>query len=380
MPDTLVFTNNAVAIVNTDLAAGDTVLTLAPGDGDKFPPTLGAFFSLTLEDRRVQPVQREIATCTQRLGDVLTLRRAQEGTLAGKFNAGFTVSNRLTAQPLNVIMSSAVALNSLWLGVHPIPPTTGTAGEPIPLGAMYFNSVTGLMYTWDGTQWRSLFVPQQALTIRLFYVATAGQTDFGNDADLRGFTLQLNAVDQAPVMVYRNGELQWLTGGTGARGDYTVDYANNKIVLVAPAVAGDEYEIDQLVPISRLPPAATDTRPLRDINLDPATGTPGYINGERVLFPLAEPDGDAITVDNAHQLGIMLDGVQQRPGVDYTATGTSLSFAFAPPAGTSFWGYYYGVRGGTLLSVPAPTIVGQILIADADLEPVWSTVLDEGTY
>lgn len=373
----LTFTNNAVATINHDLAVGDSVLHLQAGEGAMFPE---GNFRLTLEDRRLYPVQREIVHCVSRAGDDLTVKRAQEGFAAKAFISGFTAGNRITAGSLNVLMAAATELTSLWLGVHATPPTTGLDGGPIPIGAMYFNSDTGLMYTWDGTAWRSLFVPQQALTIRLFYVAVGGETEFGHTPDLRGNTLNLNEIDQAPVMVYRNGELQWIADGTGPRGDYSVDWANNKILLVTPAVAGDEYEIDQLVPISRLPPAATDTRPVRDINLDPVTGVPGYIDGVRAAFPLKEPDGADLVIDDPYQMGVFLDGVHQRPAADYTTVGSVLTFTEAPPAGTSFWGFYYGVRGGTILTVPLPTIVGQILMANAALEPEWQNVVDEGTY
>lgn len=378
MSQPMQFVNNAVSTSVDSLANDAGSIQLRAGDGAMFPS--GAEFRLTLEDRRIWPVQREIVHCTSRSGDTLYIRRAQEGTTAKHFLVGYTISNRITAGALNVIMQSGQTLTEYWLGVHSVPPTVGNDGGPIPTGAMYFNSTTYLTYTWDGTAWRSLLVPQNALTIRLFYVATGGETEFGETPDLRGFTLQLNEIDQAPVMVYRNGELLWIADGTGARGDYTVDWVDNKIVLTTPAVAGDEYELDQLVPTSRLPPAATDTRPLRDINLDPVTGLPGYIDGVRSDFPLKDPDGLDLTIDDPYQLGIFLDGVHQRPMADYTVASSTLHFLEVPPAGTTFWGFYYGVRGGTILTVPAPTVPGQILIASPALEPEWSTVLDEGVF
>ena len=59
---------------------------------------------VTIEDRRSGQI--EICECTQRSGDSLTVLRGQEGTTAQAFEAGATVSNRLTAQTLTILMSS----------------------------------------------------------------------------------------------------------------------------------------------------------------------------------------------------------------------------------------------------------------------------------
>ena len=44
------------------------------------------------------------------------------------------------------------ALTSLYLGVHPVPPTTNNNGGPIELGSIYYDSTTDKAYVWDGSQ------------------------------------------------------------------------------------------------------------------------------------------------------------------------------------------------------------------------------------
>jgi hypothetical protein len=74
-------------------------------------PALGAgdYIYLTLEDRRVVPNLREIVRCTARADAVLTIVRAQDGTVAQDFFTGSTVSARLNRAALTAYVSGAVA-------------------------------------------------------------------------------------------------------------------------------------------------------------------------------------------------------------------------------------------------------------------------------
>lgn len=95
------FKNNSSALLDEDLQPSDLTITLAPGEGDRFPqPDNGdpdSFAVLTLED---VSGNIEITKMPERTGDVLTIERAQENTAALGFAAGSRVELRLTSGTL----------------------------------------------------------------------------------------------------------------------------------------------------------------------------------------------------------------------------------------------------------------------------------------
>lgn len=97
---TELFTNNAVSTLTANLSSGAT--TCAVANGGLFPsPTVGQFFRLTLTS--IVTGASEIAYCTGRSGNVLTIIRAQEATPTSTigsplaFLAGDGVANQVTA-------------------------------------------------------------------------------------------------------------------------------------------------------------------------------------------------------------------------------------------------------------------------------------------
>lgn len=336
----LLFANNAVSTVQSSIGVGSTQLTLATGKGALFPsPGLNQFFKLTLEDLRENPIKREIVNVTQRVGDVLTIVRAQEGTAAQAFSSGFVASLRMTAETMATLSNAVNDFLDLFLGVFATPPTTDNNGNPLQLGAVYFNSTTLKFYQWDGTAWRGMLQLTQGVTNRLFYDAAGGQTLFGDLPDLLGNTLTLTPGGTEPVEVWKNGLKLRLDDGSGTMGQYTVDYANNRIVLLTGAALNDEIELAQLVEAMII--GVVDVRTMRDINLDPGTGTPGYINGARATFKIRDAGNNPVTPDSAFALQIYLDGVPQQPGVNFTVLTDEVTFDENLPAGTLFWGTYF---------------------------------------
>lgn len=93
--------NNAVGKFGGAVTDTATSIPLLAGDGAKFPqPGAGDYFPVTFVK---DTGELEIAHCTARVGDVLTVTRGREGTLALAFNAGERVSLRLTAQAITDI-------------------------------------------------------------------------------------------------------------------------------------------------------------------------------------------------------------------------------------------------------------------------------------
>ena len=104
------FTNFGSAALAETVAAVDTTLTLVAGQGSLFPaPGPGEVAALVLRKPDGTP---EIMHCTARVGDVLTVVRAQEGTVAQEWvvtggGDPVLVSNRVTAAFLNGLTWSA---------------------------------------------------------------------------------------------------------------------------------------------------------------------------------------------------------------------------------------------------------------------------------
>ena len=91
------FSNHARGKSSVLILAAGTTLTLDTGDGDQFSsPTSQSYEFLTL----VNGVLWEIVKVISRTGDVLTIERAQEGTLARDWPIGTTVDSRVTAETL----------------------------------------------------------------------------------------------------------------------------------------------------------------------------------------------------------------------------------------------------------------------------------------
>ena len=100
------FTNNSFSTLATDITAVATSVTLATGDGDKFPVLSGGdVFDITLTQAGDE-TSWEVARCTARTGDVLTVTRGVEGTAAA-WATGSKAECRITAAWLNRAASSS---------------------------------------------------------------------------------------------------------------------------------------------------------------------------------------------------------------------------------------------------------------------------------
>lgn len=96
------FANNAASTLAAGITNFATGMTVAAGDGAKFPAITGAdYFLVTLfQYSGANEINHEIVKVTARTTDALTITRAQEGTSARAFNAGDKVELRLTSGSL----------------------------------------------------------------------------------------------------------------------------------------------------------------------------------------------------------------------------------------------------------------------------------------
>lgn len=91
----VILKNNAVSTITTAISASDVGLAVAAGTGTLFP-TLGAsdYFYATLVSAGGT---YEVIKVTARVGDTMTIVRAQEGTTAQSFASGSRIEVRVTA-------------------------------------------------------------------------------------------------------------------------------------------------------------------------------------------------------------------------------------------------------------------------------------------
>ena len=105
---TIKFSNNAISTLASGINNSATSITVASGDGAKFPSLTGSeYFRATLIDASNN---LEIVKVTARSSDVLTVTRAQESTPARAFATGDRIELRITAQSL---LDAATTLTSL---------------------------------------------------------------------------------------------------------------------------------------------------------------------------------------------------------------------------------------------------------------------------
>lgn len=100
--------NNISSLLVGSISAAATSVVVTTGSGASFP-SLGAgdYFYATL----IAPTGVfEIVKCTNRVNDVLTITRAQEGTLAIPFPDGSRIELRVTAQSVIDAITDRVAL------------------------------------------------------------------------------------------------------------------------------------------------------------------------------------------------------------------------------------------------------------------------------
>lgn len=112
------FANNAVATLAGAVAIADTTISLASGQGAKFPsPTGSDFFYVTLYNAS----ELEIIKVTARAGDALTVVRGQQGTAAAAFGAGDKAEMRVTGDALTGFAQTSQLGTAAFKSVGEIP-------------------------------------------------------------------------------------------------------------------------------------------------------------------------------------------------------------------------------------------------------------------
>lgn len=99
-----IWTNDASSTLAAPISSTATSVTVVTGQGSLFPsPAASEQFGLTFNDAATG-LLTEIAYCTARSGDTLTIVRGQEGTVAQSWNAGDLCANLITAGMLDTFV------------------------------------------------------------------------------------------------------------------------------------------------------------------------------------------------------------------------------------------------------------------------------------
>jgi hypothetical protein len=103
---TILWSNNASTTISGSITPTSTSVQLAAGTGALFPaPTGGDYYVATFYDQATK-TQNEIIHVTAMAGDIATIVRAQEGTVAQNWNAGDLFANLVTAGTLRAFVQA----------------------------------------------------------------------------------------------------------------------------------------------------------------------------------------------------------------------------------------------------------------------------------
>ena len=218
----------------------------------------------------------------------------------------------------------------------PGPPTTPLTptGQPIPPGAMYFDTTLGVMLVWNGSTWVPLAQgPAKAATSSLYYQATAGQTVFSLAAmDLFGRTFAFNQTATEGLQAHVNGVRVTPVS------DYAVDTVASTITFTRGVTLNAVVAFDILTPASQLSPAGSASTLL----VSPITP-----DGVKTVFTglTVAANGNPLNVARNEELLVSVDGVQQQPGAAYNASAAQITFTEAPLATALIFIVWFGPGG-----------------------------------
>jgi hypothetical protein len=161
---------------------------------------------------------------------ISTTQAGISSTKAGESDTSAIASAASAVQSANSAAAAVAAFDQFddrFLGSKSVAPTTDNDGDPLVTGALYYNTVEGKMYVWDGSGWLPASAASVISITSFEFTATAGQTAFtGTDAN--GVTL---AFSVGLIQVFLNGVL--LSPGD----DYTPTAGT--VTLVSGAAVSD---------------------------------------------------------------------------------------------------------------------------------------------
>lgn len=167
-------------------------------------------------------------------GTATTQATAAAGSATDSANSA-TAAAGSASSAASSAAAAAASLDSFddrYLGAKSTAPTVDNDGNALNAGALYYDTVEGSMFVYDGAQWIAASAASQAIMVVYKYTATAGQTTF-TGADDGGLTL---AYTVGSAIVTVNGTVMEV--GT----DVTAT-SGSSIVLAVAASLNDEVNV-----------------------------------------------------------------------------------------------------------------------------------------
>ena len=132
--------NFAKTVLASPINASATTITLFPGAGALFPnPSGGNYFRILITDIATSNYN-EIVLCTARSGDVLTVTRNAEGTLARSWLAGDIIENVMTAGAFSELRSQGLNSNTAIGALSLDSVTTGANNSAVGTSSLRSNT------------------------------------------------------------------------------------------------------------------------------------------------------------------------------------------------------------------------------------------------
>lgn len=249
----------------------------------------------------------------------------EDGSLLNNQNLFVDDNGRVVGQP-----------PEFFIGAYAYPPLHNNFGDPLPVGALYYDLTRLSLRIWTGLFWRDFTTAGPGVTRTWTRTVTTfgGETVFDlTTPDDSGNTYAFNQISPESVIVYVNGVR--VVEGAGDIGDFTVSIVDSTITFDATLPVGTVVMIDQLVSADQLSPGAliaTRMAPLLPTGVD-------------TTFQLVSLEtGDLFVANSAEDLMVSVNGVVQEPGEDYDVSGSDLIFTVAPEATAIVWvRAYYSV-------------------------------------
>jgi hypothetical protein len=214
----------------------------------------------------------------------------------------------------------------------PGPPSTPNTptGQPLPPGAIYWDTTLGAMMVWNGSTWVNMAAPAKGVTASLYYLSAAGQTVFPlGTVDRNGKTFAFNQTMPEGLQALVNGVRLEPTN------DFTIDIVGSTVTFLRGLTLNSIVTFDLLTPATQLTPSGT----VNTVLLNPIApdGTTTHFTGLTVAM-----NGHAVNVAKNEELLVSVNGVQQSPGAAYNASAATITFAQAPESDAVVFIIWFG--------------------------------------
>jgi hypothetical protein len=219
----------------------------------------------------------------------------------------------------DIVREEIKELCRFFIGAYVSPPSACPHGDPLVPGTMYWNTAEEAMYVWTGDEWQRVAIPTTGDLQEFQYLSIAGQDVFGG-VDIFGRTPQDLTNRNANVNVYLNGVRLLET--------YDWHIADSAHIRLARAPAHNSVVTVERLDVPQTIYAATAGK------IDTSMWV---FDGETKSFPIFV-QGALFAPANAANVLVSLDGVMLDAGIDFTVSGTVITFSEAPLTDARSWG------------------------------------------